>query len=49
METLERDTITPIDWLKDDVQESDTEFETKIVMWQTYSTWKSDADDTNDG
>ena len=48
METLEKDTITPIEWLKDDdVQKSDTEKIT-ITMWQTYSTYKDDPDDTND-
>ena len=48
METLEKNIITPIEWLKgDDVQKSDTEKIT-ITMWQTYSTYKNDPDDTND-
>lgn len=45
METLETDTITPVEWLTDnDVQK----FDTRTPMWQTYSTHKDDADDTND-
>ena len=45
METLEKDTITPVEWLTDDdVQKIDIE----ITMWQTYSTHKRDVDDTND-
>ncbi len=41
METLEKDIITPLEWLTDDNVQ-------KITMWQTYSTHKDDADDTND-
>ncbi len=45
METLKIDIITPIEWLTDnDIQE----FDDSIVMWQTHSTHKQDADDTND-
>ena len=45
LETLENDTITPLEWSTDnDVQK----FENEIVMWKTYSTHINDADDTND-